>query len=137
MIQRIPLVVYFGLGLLFIAGGLLAIFSPTIGLPDVETSTDSGVILADWLIHSTMELGTAFVGIGAMLLWLAFHWKEAKWMNYVVFLFFSLLAGLHWFEFFLGNRDIFSPLFNSVPMVLVILVIIIRKRKDPPGEGLS
>ncbi|HPF12378.1 MAG TPA: hypothetical protein PKW08_13235 [Flavobacteriaceae bacterium] len=116
--ELIKSLLYGILGMVFTIGGFIGLV-----FPQYAVSGSSSALKA--LIHATMELGAAVTPIGLLLLWSAFHPKEGRKLQYVYLLFFLLFAGVHWYEFLVGNRTIGSPLVNSVPFLLAIAVSIL------------
>ncbi|MEZ4778333.1 MAG: hypothetical protein R2786_03025 [Flavobacteriaceae bacterium] len=109
-------IVYGILGLLFSIGGSIGLINPK------QNATATNEQIAQDLIHTTMELGAAILPIGFLLIWSALNPKKVQKLNYFFILFFLLFASIHWYEYLLGNRQIESPLLNSIPLILIIIV---------------
>jgi hypothetical protein len=119
--------IYAALGVVFTTGGCIALFNPESNLIPPETSPSiEGYILTltENVLHTTMELATAIIPIGLLLIWAAINPNQTEKINYFFLLFFILFSSIHWYEFFRGNRTIISPLINSIPLVGGLIVLI-------------
>ena len=80
--------------------------------------------------HVEMELGSALVFTGLVCFWCGSDFGRPKAVRFFVIVFFTLLALVHWLEFFAGNLPVASPLYNSLPMAgLVIAELMIGKQR--------
>ena len=134
--RKISKVIYLLLGGLFLLGGIIAIINPNIGIPVREDGSTNEVmgytaLLVDELLHATMELSSTFIGLGTVMLWKALNFEKTAVLDYLFLLFFIIFAGIHWFEFIQGTRSIMSPLTNSIPLLLLTIVIFLRKKERP------
>ena len=126
-------IIYAVLGILLVLGGGIALFHPTIGIPvftaDIDTICDAPVnAIADSFTHFTMETGAAMLTLGTIFIYAIFNLEKMKKLNYLLLLFWVIMGGIHWVEFMNGNRTITSPLINSIPTILMGIVIFLRKR---------
>lgn len=119
--------IYGVLGLIFSIGGIIGLTNPKLNVALDDATNDLTAVqekLFQDLIHTTMELGAAITPIGLLLIWSAFYPEKVQKLNYFFLLFFLLFASLHWYEYLLGNRQIESPLINSIPLFLIIILTI-------------
>jgi len=122
--------IYGILGLIFTSGGIAGLVKPNLNVSNSDSLQhipDSDVEMHQNLIHTTMELGAAIIPIGLLLIWCAIYYKGSR-LNYFFLIFFMLFASIHWYEYLQGNRDLLSPLINSIPLVLVVLLFLIHRK---------
>ncbi len=72
--------------------------------------------------HLLQEFGCALAFIGMVAMWLSCHLEQGKAIHLMLTVFFSLMALVHWIDFFKGNLTIASPLMNSVPMLALAVM---------------
>jgi len=123
--------IYGMLGAVFLLLGLLGLFQPKLSLQafdNVDLSTPIIAKLADTIVHFTMELSASIIALGSLLLWGSFKVTTSKKLDYLFVGYFVLFSGLHWFEFFQDNRTIMSPLINSIPLFLFIIILLLRPK---------
>ena len=134
MTNRIPQIIYGILGAIFLIAGGGAILKPDILLPEVTGSISENLDylykLKDSVLHLTQELGVAIFGIGATLIWATFNVEKVGTLIYAFLIFTGLFGGIHWMEYFEGNRKILSPLINSLPFALLLIVMLLQRRKQ-------
>ena len=111
-------IIYGILGFIFSIGGIIGLVYPDANIPNNINEVRE-------ILHATMELASAIIPIGFLLIWSAFNVRKTIKLNYFYLLFFLLFSGVHWYEFLIGNRQVLSPLFNSIPMILIIIVILL------------
>ena len=127
MKKKFSVAVYGILGGLFILGGGIGLFYPSMAAPPQEGNSESIALLQDALTHFTMELGGTFLALGAALIWCMFNYEKVGKLNYAFLIFALAFAGIHWYEYFDGALNIMSPLFNTIPALLFTTLIYLRK----------
>lgn len=125
--------VYLILGLVFTSYGAYYLISPNSLLPDaiLDLTADSGMLdlVSQEMAHLAQELGASFLAWGLIMFWCIFNRDKATWINYILLLFFACISGIHWMEYLAGNRELISPLFNSIPLFLFIVVILTNSNR--------
>ena len=81
------------------------------------------------LAHTMREQGAAGVFIGLMFFWCAFNYQRRQAVHYFLLLFAFLLAAIHWFDYFSGHLRWISPVYNTVPFA-ILLVMAVLARQD-------
>ena len=119
--------IYSVLGLIFTGYGAYYLISPEsmLAQPILEFSAEIGImeLVTEEMTHLSQELSAGFLTVGLLLFWAVFNLDKVMVVNYILLLFFLLISGIHWLEYLRGNREIISPLFNSIPLLLFLLVI--------------
>lgn len=91
----------------------------------------SGAAQSVGLAHILREQGAAGVFIGLMAFWCIFNYERRRGVHYCLMVFAFLLAAIHWFYYFAGHLPWMSPLYNSVPfLVLLIMAVFSRTRES-------
>jgi len=79
--------------------------------------------------HIFREEVAAAIFIGLMSLWCIFNYERRTSVHYFLIVFAFLIAAIHWFDYFAGHLPWMSPLYNSVPlMVLTTMAVLSRPR---------
>ena len=79
--------------------------------------------------HILREQGAAAIFIGLMAFWCIFNYERRRGVHYCLMVFTFLLAAIHWLDYFAGHLGWMSPLYNSVPfLVLLIMAVFSRSR---------
>ena len=131
MIKRIPQFIYGILGAVLLLGGVVLILKPAITFPrEIAFIASPNLIVADTVVHLAQELGVTLVGISTILLWATFNVEKVGSLIYAFLLFAMLFGGIHWMEYFEGNRKILSPLINSLPFVLLSIAFLFQRKNQ-------
>src|SRR5437867_9374926 len=81
------------------------------------------------MTHIFREEGAAAIFVGLMFLWCIFNYERRTVVHFFLMAFAFLLAAIHWFDYFAGYLPWMSPLYNSVPfIVLTIMAVLSRSR---------
>jgi len=81
------------------------------------------------LSHILREQAAAAIFIGLMSLWCVFNYERTGAVHYFLMVFAFLLVAIHWFDYLTGHLTWMSPLYNTVPfIVLSIMAFAGRKR---------
>ena len=85
------------------------------------------------LAHAMRENGAAGIFIGLMAFWCAFNYERRRSVHYCLVVFAFLLAAIHWVDYFAGHLPWISPVYNSVPFT-VLLVMAVLDRVEVSGN---
>ena len=77
--------------------------------------------------HLVREEAAAFVFIGLMYFWCLRHFAQRRPVHLGLLLFSTLFAAIHWVEYIGGNRELLSPLLNSVPALALLATAPFRR----------
>jgi len=68
-----------------------------------------------------------------MAFWWAFNYERRRSVHYCLVVFAFLLAAIHWVDYFAGHLPWISPVYNSVPFT-VLLVMAVLDRVEVSGN---
>ena len=77
--------------------------------------------------HLVREQGALGVFLGLMSVWCIFNEDRRTAVHYFLTLSAFLLAAIHWLDFFNGHLSWKSPLYNSVPFLILLLMALINR----------
>jgi len=80
--------------------------------------------------HILREQGAAAIFIGLMAFWCVFDYERRTGVHCCLMVFTFLLAAIHWCDYFAGHLSWMSPLYNSVPF----LVLLTMAALDRPSQ---
>lgn len=83
------------------------------------------------LSHIVREQAAAAVFIGLMSLWCVFNYERRTTVHYFLILFAFLLAAIHWVDYLTGHLNWMSPLYNSVPLIVLASMALAAKKSVP------
>ena len=92
--------------------------------PDVLTSEAERT---PTIIHVLREEGAAGVFIGLMSIWCIFNYEKRVAVHYFLIVYAFLMAAIHWFDYLTGHRHLMSPLINTVPFALFVLMAVLSR----------
>ncbi len=116
--KRIAWIIYVALGTGAIAYGIIVLLFPSALAESLP------------LQHILREEGAASIFAGLVAFWCIFDF-EGRWrVHHLLTVLTLLLAAIHWFDYFGGNRGKLSPLLNSLPFLALITLTLLRRR--PP-----
>jgi hypothetical protein len=119
--------IYGVFGGLAIGLSLLALFKPALALPIEDYSTLTA--------HLVREQAAEGMFIGMMSFWCLLNFDQRRPVHFALILFTAVFAGIHWAEYFHGNRQLVSPLLNSVPFLAFVattpLAFLAKAGADP------
>ena len=79
--------------------------------------------------HIFREEGAAAIFVGLMSLWCIFNYERRTSVHYFLIVFAFLIAAIHWADYLAGYLPWMSPLYNSVPfIVLTAMAVLSRPR---------
>ena len=113
--------VYILFGTLAIIAGSVALLSPGLIVGPED--------LTPLVSHLIQEQAAGFVFIGLMCFWCLRHYDERRPVHLGLVLFTGLFAAIHWAAYVRTERDIVSPIVNTVPL----LVLALTARSGPRG----
>jgi di/tricarboxylate transporter len=73
--------------------------------------------------HLIRELGAAGIFIGLISFWCILNYAKRRGVHYALTVLAFLFAAIHWGDYFGGHRPLISPISNSVPLALLLLMI--------------
>jgi hypothetical protein len=101
--------------------GVAALFAPAFLMSEAAQSFH--------LRHLLREEGAAAIFVGLMAVWCIFNYERRAAVHYGLMVFAFLLAAIHWGDYFAGHLSWISPLYNSVPF-LVLSTMAVRSRSS-------
>jgi len=120
--KKLALIVYGIFGAVAIVFGLATLLFPAA----MQTEAAQSIHLA----HNLREQAAAIIFVGLMAFWCIFNYQRRTLVHAFLTIFTFLIAGIHWFDYFGGRLPWMSPLYNSVPfLVFLVLAIFDRKRE--------
>jgi hypothetical protein len=117
-VRKLNSIIYGFFGVLAMVYGLGALIRPQAIVPEAGQFPVS---------HLVREQGALAVFVGLMFLWCIFNEDRRTAVHYFLTLFAFLLAAIHWWDFFSGNLSWRSPLYNSVPFLILLLMALVNR----------
>lgn len=112
-------IIYSLFGVLSVAYGVTALLSPATLLDESARSFH--------LAHAMRENGAAGIFIGLMSFWCALNYDRRRSVHYCLMVFAFLLAAIHWFDYFGGYLPWISPVYNSVPLTILLIMAVLDR----------
>ena len=116
--RKLNTVIYGVFGVLAMVYGFGALIRPQAIVPEAAQFPIS---------HLVREQGASGVFLGLMSVWCIFNEDRRTAVHYFLTLFAFLLAAVHWFDFFNGDLSWRSPLYNSVPFLILLLMALVNR----------
>ena len=107
-------VIYGVLGAGALAYGVVNLLFPTFMVSEAASSF--------FVSHILREEAAAAIFIGLIFFWCIFHYESRKPVHYFLIVFAFLLAAIHWFDFLTGHLNWMSPLYNTVPLIVLTVM---------------
>ena len=82
------------------------------------------------LAHIFREQGAAAIFVGLMFFWCVFNYERRHGVHYCLMVLAFLLAAIHWFDHFAGHMSWISPLYNTVPFVVLSIMAVISRSRE-------
>ena len=121
--MKINSLVYGLFGTIAIGYGTTVLLAPAMVVSDAGQSFH--------LAHNLREQGAAGIFIGLMSFWCIFNYERRRSVHYCLMVFAFLLAAIHWLDYLAGHLPWMSPLYNSVPfLVLLVIAVLSRSREN-------
>ena len=87
------------------------------------------------LSHILREGGAAGIFVGLMSIWCIFNYERRAAVHYFLIVFAFLMAAIHWFDYLTGHLNWMSPLYNTVPFIVLVLMGILSRSQAAVREG--
>jgi hypothetical protein len=116
--KKLNTIIYGVFGALALAYGLGALIRPEAIVPEATQFPIS---------HLVREQGAAGVFIGLMLVWCIFNEERRAVVHYFLMVFAFLLAAIHWVDFLTGHISWKSPIYNTAPFLILLLMAVINR----------
>lgn len=117
--RKLNSIIYGVFGALALVYGLGALIRPQAIAPEAAESFP--------IAHLLREQGAAGVFIGLMFVWCIFNEEKRTAVHYFFTLFAFLVAAIHWLDFFKGHLSWKSPLYNTVPFLILLLMAVVNR----------
>ena len=117
--RKLNNIIYGAFGGLALAYGLGGLIRPQAIAPEANQSFEVN--------HLLREQGAAGVFIGLMFLWAIFNEDRRTAVHYFFVVFAFLVAAIHWFDFLGGHLSWKSPLYNTAPFLILLLMAIVNR----------
>lgn len=91
--------------------GVVALLAPAFFMSEAAQSFH--------LRHIFREEGAASIFAGLIAFWCILNYERRTTVHYCLMVFAFLLAAIHWFDHFAGYLGWISPLYNSVPFLVL------------------
>jgi hypothetical protein len=122
-------IVYGIFGVLALVYGFAAVLSPTLVAGDEASAFPFS--------HIMREQGAAGVFIGSMSLWCVANYERRRSVHYFLMVFAFLLAAIHWFDYFSGHIGWVSPIYNSVPFAILLVMAVLSRQLGRSSDSSS
>ena len=123
--KKFNVVVYALFGGGAILYGAVNLVLPTFMVPEAAGSFP--------LAHIFREQAAMAIFIGCMFLWCIFNYERRAPVHYFLMVFAFLLAAIHWFDYLSGHLNWMSPSYNTVP-VLLLTIMMLLSRSGPKAS---
>jgi peptidoglycan/LPS O-acetylase OafA/YrhL len=87
------------------------------------------------MMHILREEAAAGVFIGLMSIWCIFNYEKRTAVHSFLIVYTFLMAAIHWFDYLTGHRPLMSPLVNSVPLIVLVLMAMYSRPQATVSEG--
>jgi hypothetical protein len=121
-VKRINSVIYGLFGAGAIVYGAAALLFPAVLESNAAQSFRFG--------HILREQGAAAIFVGLMSFWCIFNYERRRSVHYFLMLFALLLAAIHWHDYFAGHLPWMSPLYNTVPFVVLLIMAVLSRSRE-------
>ncbi len=74
--------------------------------------------------HILREQAAAAIFVGLMSLWCISNYERRRVVHYFLLVLAFLLAAIHWFDYLSGHLNWMAPVYNTVPFVVLLLMIV-------------
>lgn len=112
--KKLGFVIYGVLGGIAILYGIANLFFPSFLVREAAASF--------LFSHLLREQAAAGIFIGCMSFWCIFDYERRRAVHYFLMIFAFLLAAIHWFDFLAGHLRWVSPIYNSLPFLLLLVI---------------
>jgi hypothetical protein len=126
-VKKVNQIIYGLFGTVALVLGMTALQSPSLLASEAERTGA--------LLHILREEGAAGVFIGLMSFWCIYKYEERNLVHQFLIVYTFLMAAIHWFEYLTGHRHLMSPLLNTVPFVVFVLMAMFSRSQATVTEG--
>jgi len=117
--RKVSSVIYGIFGVSAIAFGVVNLLFPSFMVTEAGRS---------FLVsHLLREEAAAAIFIGSMFLWCILNYERRRPVHYFLIVFAFLIAAIHWFDYLTGHLNWMSPLYNSVPFIVLLSMALVAK----------
>ena len=120
--KKINKIIYALFGAGAILYGVAALLFPTV----LESNAAQSFRFA----HILREQGAAAIFVGLMSFWCIFNYGRRRSVHYFLMVFALLLAVIHWHDYFAGHLPWMSPLYNTVPFVVLSIMAVLSRSRE-------
>jgi hypothetical protein len=120
--RKVNLVIYGAFGTGAIVYGIAALLFPA--------ALESNAVQSWRFAHILREQGAAAIFVGLMSFWCIFNNERRRAVHYFLMAFALLLAVIHWHDYFSGNLKWKSPIINTVPFVVLLIMAILSRSRE-------
>jgi uncharacterized membrane protein len=117
--KKVHKTIYALIGGVALVYGVATLFFPAI----LEKEAANDALLA----HILREQAALAIFLGCMSLWCIFNYERRRAVHYFLIVVTVLFAAIHWFDYLADRRHLISPLINTVPLILLLLMMTTRK----------
>jgi len=118
-VKRANSVIYGILGAGAIAYGVVNLLFPAFMVREAGSSFV--------LSHILREQAAAAIFIGLIFLWCILNYERRGAVHYFLMVFAFLLAAIHWVDYFSGHLNWMSPVYNTVPLIVLVLMALLSR----------
>jgi hypothetical protein len=126
--KKINSIIYGLFGAGAIVYGVATLVSPSVLVSEAAQSFH--------LAHILREQGAAAIFIGLMAFWCIFNYPRRRGVHYFLMVFTFLLAAIHWRDHFTGRLSWMSPLYNSVPFLVLSIMAVFNRTRETDDQGV-
>jgi hypothetical protein len=119
-LKKINSVIYGILGVGAIAYGVVNLLFPSFMVAEAGQSFH--------VSHILREQGAAAIFIGLMSLWCILNYERRRPVHHFLIVFAFLIAAIHWFDYLTGHLPWMSPLYNTVPLIVLASMALIARK---------
>jgi hypothetical protein len=120
--KKFNLVIYGAFGTGAIVYGAAALLFPA--------ALESNAVESWRFAHILREQGAAAIFVGLMAFWCIFNYERRRVVHYFLMVFTLLLAVIHWHDHFAGHLGLLSPIINTVPFVVVVIMAVFSRPRE-------
>ena len=120
--RKVSLVIYAAFGAIAIVYGTAALLFPA--------ALESYAVQSWRFVHILREQGAAAIFVGMMAFWCIFNYERRRAVHYFLMVFALLLAVIHWHDYFAGHLPWMSPIVNTVPFVVLLIMAVLSRPRE-------
>jgi len=80
--------------------------------------------------HNMREQGAAAIFIGLMAFWCILNYERRRVVHYCLLVWALLIAAIHWFDYLSGHLPWMSPLYNSAPFLVFLIMAVFSRSRE-------